>query len=181
MVTMTTDPLALVSRAPVHLTVAGVPLAVPWAPAGRWLEALRDPFTAAVFLADEEGRDQLLDAMVERGGVKGPLREASVGLIRQMSGRDQWWEAVRLAYIGANGLLGELTLRGVDPWSVGLGQWCAATYTAATRHAKTEDVLKFDAQIGFPPPGFEDEWDDGVDLGAVEAAMSGMAGLSVGG
>lgn len=178
---MTTDPVALVSRAPVHLTVAGVPLVVAYVPAARWLEALRDPFTAAAFLADDAGRDRLLDVMVERGGVKQPLRDASVGLIRRVSGREQWWETVRLAYLGADGLLGELTLRGVDPWAVSLGQWCAATYTAATRHAKTEDVLKFDAQIGFPPPGFEDEWDDGVDLDAVESAMAGMAGLSVGG
>lgn len=178
---MTTDPVALVSRAPVRLTVAGVPLLVPYAPAGAWLGRLRDPFTVAVSMADEASRDRLLDLMLDAGGVTGQLRTASVGLLRQVSGREQWWETVRLAYLGADGLLGELTLRGVDPWRVSLGQWCAATYTAATRHAKTEDVLKFDAQLGFPPPGFEDEWDDGVDLDAVESAMSGMAGLSVGG
>lgn len=178
---MTTDPLARITRAPVRLTVAGVPVCVPYAPAGAWLVPMGDPFTVALAMADERSRDAVLDVMIERGGVRPELRAVSLELLARASGRDFWWEAVRLAYLGAGDLLGELTLRGVDPWSVSLGQWCAAVYTACTREAKLEDRLKFDAQLGFPPPGFEDEWDDEVDLDATEAAMAGIAGLSTGG
>jgi len=178
---MTSDPYAMISRTPVNLAVAGVRVEVPYAPAGAWMVELRQPFTVALTMSDTASQDRLLDAMVERGGVAGPLRTASLDLLRQVSGRPFWWETLRLAGLGAGDLLGEMTLRGVDPWSVSLGQWCSAVYAACTRNAKLEDVLKFDAQLGFPPPGYEDEWDDGVDLDATEAAMANFAGLSNGG
>jgi hypothetical protein len=177
--TMTTDPYAAVSRAPVSLTVAGVRLVVRYAPAGAWLPALQNPFGIALTMADD-GRHELFDVLAAGRG-RDELRAVSLGLLRRLSGRDFWWETLRLAGLGAGDLLGELTLRGVDPWSVSLGQWCAATYAAATRGAKTEDVLRFDAQLCFPPIGYEDEWDDGVDLDATAAAMAGVPGLSTGG
>ena len=178
---MTTDPYALVSRTPQRIAVAGIRLTIPYAPAAAWLDSLRQPFTVALSMADSPSRDRLLDAMIERGGLTVPLRTASLDLLRRMSGWDFWWETVRLAGLGAGDLLGELTLRGVDPWNVSLGQWCSATYTACIRDAKQEDRFRFDAQLSFPPAGYEDEWDDGVDLDATEAAMAGIPGLSIGG
>lgn len=176
---MTTDPYAMLSRAPVSLTVAGVRLVIRYAPAGAWLPHLGNPFGIAFTMADD-GRHELFDVLAQGRG-REELKSASLSLLRNVSGRPFWWETARLAGLGAGDLLGELTLRGVDPWNVSLGQWCSAVYAACTREAKLEDRLRFDAQLGFPPPGFEDEWDDGVDLEATEAAMAGVPGLGIGG
>jgi hypothetical protein len=173
------DPLAMVSRSPVLVKVAGIALVVRYQPVGAWLAHLSDPFTVAYTMADD-GKDDLFPVLA-RGRAREDLSKASTALLRTVSGRDMWWETVRLASLGATDLLGELTLRGVDPWNVSIGQWCSAVYTACTRHADMTGRMRFDAQLSFPPAGYEDEWDDGVDPDATEAAMAGIPGLSIGG
>ena len=65
-----------------------------------------------------------------------------------------------------------MVLAGVDPWSLTVGQWCAAIYTLYTRDRKPDDVFKFDVLVNAAPAGEVDEWGDDDYETMVQAARS---------
>ena len=74
-------------------------------------------------------------------------------------------------------VLGRLVLANVDPWARSLGEWCAATYALCVKGCDEKGRMRFDFSLSVPPPGYEDEWDDGGDdPEAVQAAVAKMMG-----
>lgn len=105
------------------------------------------------------------------------MQAESRRILAEQTGR-KWWEAGRLlATSEAPEVLGRMTLSGIDPWTVSVGQWCAAVYALCTQHQDQQGRLKFDFSLSIPPRGFEDEWDDGSDdSDQIEAAVARMMG-----
>jgi len=171
------DPGALISRSPVTLTVAGVKVTVPFAPAAAWLDALQDPARAVLHLADKPSKERLMWALLDVPGAEDAIRAQSYDLIRRATGRSQWWESTRLANTAASpDVLGRLVLAGVDPHTRSIGEWCAAMYTVATQNADQTQQIKFDMTLAFPPPGYEDEWDDDEDYESMAAGFRDLPG-----
>lgn len=165
---MPTDPFRSLSREPSRVTVHGVELRLSWHPALDWIEAVRMG-TDSVVLSLADNAEELVVALA-LGEV--PLREvseASHRLLEEETGR-KWWVALKLLVSSCGGeILGELTLSGVDPARVSLGQWCAATYRVLTRNAEPRDKMKLDFELELPPSGYEEAWDDGNDFEAMVA------------
>lgn len=170
---------AALTRNPVTVQVDGRDIAVPYRTAGEWLAALSDsqPSLCLVRLTDETNRAWLLSRLAEGTLDLEAAARGSYDALEQVGGR-RWWETYRLALLGVEDpLLGHLVLAGVDPYARGLGEWCAAVYTLATRNAKPEDQFKLDAQLAAPPPGYEDEWETEEDFAAMVAAARNMPGM----
>jgi hypothetical protein len=160
------DPLRTLAREGSTVTVAGAVLVVPWCSALEWLTVLRrDPSSAVLALADNPDD---VTVSLARGDMRWEdLRRASRDALETETGR-AWWIALRLAYTSAGeSVLGELTLCGVDPARVSLGQWCAAVYRILTRNADAKGKAKVDFELELPPPGEESAWDDGNDFAAM--------------
>lgn len=176
---MASDASLLLSRDDIHLTVAGATIRIPFAPAATWLNVLDQPDYLIFGLADQEGKETLLSLLVDTPGADQAIRTQSRALIKRVTGRERWWEAVRLAYTGASpGFLGHLVLAGVDANVRTIGEWCASVYTVSTRNADDTGRIRFDMSIALPPEGLEDEWDDGNDFESMQADFRDFPGMS---
>jgi hypothetical protein len=175
---MTTSDFAALSRDPFPVTLAGQTFLIPWRPAAEWAACLRRTELLAVLLAEEGDRDEMAQLALVSGETAQELTRESFRIIGEQTGRSMWWEGARLlATSGSPDILGRLTLAGVDPWRVSVGQWCAATYALCTQNADDKGRLRFDFSLSIPPQGFEDEWDDGGDdAEEISAAVAGMMG-----
>jgi hypothetical protein len=160
------DPFRTLSHEPDAVTLGTTYLELPWRPALDWVEAVRrNPASLALALADEP--DEAILALAAGDLTAKALEAASFDLIERHTGM-RWWVALKLVGGAADkGLLGELTLSGVDPSRVTFGQWCAATYRILTRNADAKERIKIDFDLDVPPPGYEDAWDDGNDFDAL--------------
>jgi hypothetical protein len=155
---------AALSREPVPVTLGGRRFLIPWRPAARWALLLKRPDLLAVRLAEPDDRDEMAQLALSSPDYVREVMSESLRILGEQSGRQFWWEGGRLiATSGAPDILGRLTLAGVDPWVVSVGQWCAATYALCTKDADDKGRLKFDFSLSIPPEGFEDQWDDGSD------------------
>lgn len=169
------------------MELAGIEIIIPAAPASRWLYALTaSNLEMAVLpgmLADREAR--LVAALLENERITPvQLNNAAYGAISLAAGMD-WWVALRLAGSAnhADGnILGELTLRGVDPAAMPLARWCAAVYALVTRNLDDTELMKTKARLFLVPnlPGLEIE-EAGIDDAQVIAMLAGMPGVSMGG
>lgn len=171
-----TEFLAL-SRSPVPVTLCGETFYLPWRPAAEWAMVMDRYTMMAVLLAEQRDRDRIAELMLEQAGGWAEIEAESYRLIAEQTGR-RWWEGLRLiSTSNSTEGLGHLTLAGVDPWKVSLGQWCAATYALYTKNLDRQGRLRFDFSLSIPPEGFEDEWDDGSDdVEEIAAAVAGMMG-----
>ncbi|MFJ9029818.1 hypothetical protein ACIRQP_15045 [Streptomyces sp. NPDC102274] len=174
------DPYAAISRSPATVTVAGHLVTIPHRPAGAWLAALADarPSLALMRVADGPSRAWLIGQLAAGDLPWDIAAQGSYDALTAAGGRP-WWETHRLLSLSVEpSTLGHLVLAGLDPWARSTGEWTAAVYTLLTRHAKPEEVFKFDSQLGAPPPGFEDHWDDDTDFEAMAAAARNMPGMN---
>ena len=164
-------------RQPLTVTVAGVRVVIPYRPAGAWAQALDHPGWMAATLADPEGRSVIADLLIEHPGARADVREESLRILAEASGR-KWWEAARLIATSASPeVLGRLVLAGADPWGRSVGEWCAAVYALCVKGQDERGRLRFDFHLSVPPRGYEDEWDDeGDDAEATAAAVNAMLG-----
>lgn len=171
-----TDP-SLLSRRPLPVTLAGETFLLPWRPAAEWADCLNRYTLLSVNLAEPKTRNRMAALLLDVPGTGEEIQRESYRLLSEQTGR-KWWEALRLlANANSPEALGHLTLEGVDPWSVSVGQWCAATYVLYTRNQDMQGRLKFDFTLSIPPEGFDDEWDDGADdVEAIAAAVAGLMG-----
>lgn len=166
-----TDPLRLLSRGPAYARVGGHELIVPWHPARDWLEAIRHDHRGLVLRLAEDAGD-LVAGLADLSVPLSDVEKGSVQLLEEETGR-RWWIALKLAYSSAGeSVLGELTLSGVDPGQVSIGQWCAAVYRVLTRNCDAKERMKLDFELELPPPGYEDSWDDGNDWSDFNALVA---------
>lgn len=168
--------LGVLSRGPVVVMLRGVMVTLPFRPAAVWCQSLDRLDLLIPALADDEGRDAISDLVIEGRLSRDELQAEAFQILQQASGR-KWWEAGRLMSTSlSTAILGRLVLAGVDPWQRSVGEWCAAVYALCTKSADEKSLLKFDFSLSVPPPGFDDEWDDG-DIDP-DAAMASVQGLS---
>lgn len=171
------------SRDPLTITVAGTRIEIPYRPAAVWAKAIREShrLPVAAGLADEPGRETLADLLVAGGTALADLRAESHRILEEIGGR-RWWEVATLLNTSVSGeVLGRMLLAGLDPWERSLGEWCAATYALCLKGQDEKGRIKFEFSLSIPPPGYEDQWDDGGDdPAAVEAAMKLMGGAGGG-
>lgn len=169
--------LTALSRDPSTVRIGGREFLIPWQPAAVWIKHLDYNQVVAVRLVDPQERDVMAEAVLESPDGLEQLWAESRRVLSEQTGR-KWWEGLRLLATSVSPeVLGHLTLAGVDPWKVSLGQWCAATYTLCVRDADAKGRLKFDFSLSIPPEGFEDEWDDGADDAEnIESAVAKLMG-----
>lgn len=169
--------LSLISRAPVRVCVGGRDFALPFRPAAEWMAASRRLSTLVSQLAAPEDRETLVDLVMDHPRAADDLISEGRRVLREMTGRP-WYEAQKLINTSlAADALGRLVLAGVDPWQRTIGEWCAALYALYVKGADTKERTKLDFALAVPPPGAEDEWDDGgSDPEATAAAVAAMMG-----
>lgn len=169
----------ILSRDPLTITVAGTRIEIPYRPAAVWARATRESsrLPVAAALADDTGRETLADLLLEEDGAVADLRAESRRILGDVGGRP-WWEVSALLNTSVEGeLLGRMLLAGLDPWQRSLGEWIAATYALCLKGQDEKGRIRFQFSLSIPPPGYEDEWDDGgTDEAAIEAAQKLMGG-----
>ena len=167
---------APLSRSPLLITVAGTRVSIPYRPAASWAEALPRLNVLASLLAEPADRAVLTELVIEHPGARTELKSESLRILSEATGR-KWWEAGRLVSTSASPeVLGRLVLSGVDAWNRSVGEWCAATYALCVKGQDEKGRLRFDFSLSIPPSGYDDEWDDGDDPAAVQAALGAMMG-----
>ena len=168
--------VGILSRSDRPILMAGTRVCVPFRPAAQWCADLARIHYLVVDLADDEGRDALVDLVMDGSAGMEDLRSASFRLLEEATGR-KWWEAGRLMSSSLDPeILGRLVLAGVDPWHRSIGEWCAAVYALAVKGQDEKGRMRFEFSLSIPPVGYEDQWDDGmVDPAAVQASVAGLS------
>jgi len=150
-------------RDPLTVTLAGTQFTVPYRPAAVWTQAMVQPQTLAAALADQEERDEMADLLLDYPQAVDELRQESLRILSEATGW-KWWEGGRLLNTSVQSeVLGRLVLANVDPWARSVSEWCAAVYALCVKGQDEKGRIKFDFSLSVPPPGYEDEWDDGGD------------------
>lgn len=154
-------------------------VSISFRPAGAWIEALSDSNAGYIVVPMARGttRDILLDAMADSEITDDQVAAASYKLISDVTGY-KWWEAVRLMLVSVRpDVLGRTVIRGMDPWSLTVGQWCAGVYALLTENMGKDDLFKFESMLGDPPEGADDddEWDT-EEFNSMVAAARAMPG-----
>lgn len=167
---MASDRAPVFLRSPLTVIVAGVTVTVPYRAAAEWVAHLDQLHILAAKLADQDGRDTLARLIVEHPAAAEQLKEESLRLLAEVTGR-QWWESGRLLATSADTeILGRLVLAGVDPWQRSVGEWAAAVYALCLKDQDQKGRDRFKFTLSLPPPGYEEQWDDGLpDLDDLEA------------
>ena len=167
----------LISRRPLRVTVGGRDLLLPYAPAAEWISATRRLSVLVSQLATPEDREALVDLVMDSPGGAEDLIQEGKRILRHTTGRP-WYEAQKLINTSMSAeTLGRLRLAGVDPWECSVGEWCACVYALYVKGADTKERTKLDFSLALPPPGAEDEWDDGgSDPEATMSAVQAMMG-----
>lgn len=160
------DPVGALLRNPIHITVGPVETTIPYRTASTWIEVvLYSRRALAAVLSDH--RTELTHALLRGEITAGDLESASHAALERASGR-RWFVAEKLIATSLSPeMLGELTLCGVDPDRVSIGQWCAATYRVMVRNADRKERNKVDFELELPPAGETEAWDDGNDWNAL--------------
>ena len=160
---------------------------VPAAPASRWLYAMTARNLELEILPgmlDERDARLVVDLLAAERITMLQLSHAAYRALGEAAGMD-WWVALRLAGAANHtdgNVLGELTLRGVDPCAMPLARWCAAVYALVVRNLDDTELMKTKARLFLVPdlPGLEIE-DAGMDEAQVVAMLAAMPGVSLGG
>lgn len=161
-------------RDPVSITICGTHVLLPYRPAADWIRALRKIQTLAVALADDRGRDVILDLVIDNPLAHHEIEAESLRILGEAANRNWWGTARLLATSATPEVLGRLVLAGVDPHARSVGEWCAAVYSVCVKGQDEKGRIRFDFSLAVPPTGYEDAWDDeGVD--PVEMAKAAAA------
>ncbi len=155
---------------------------VPWAPASRWIECTTS--TAGLIgvltgLTDDRTADAVIERVMDGEVSPREVSEAAYDLIGQAAPY-KWWKTVRLLSLSTrDDIVGHLTLEGVNPRVLTVGQWAAAVYVLVTRNTDGSERFKTDVAFDDPPPGIvDDQWMDESDFNAMVANARAMPGQS---
>jgi len=168
---------ASISPQPVQVEAAGRSFTIPVLPASNWIVALSGPEPVSeVFpgLLSSGDFDRILDLMEDGRVDVEDLRKPAFEAVTAASGF-RWWEALRLVGMAEGGpsVIGEMTIRGIDPADIPFGRWCAAVYVLATRNLEPKERMKWDAKFSAPPPEAIDEEEDS----SFEDMIKGFQGM----
>jgi hypothetical protein len=172
---------ASLSARPIGVEASGHIFTLPAASAAVWITALceEDPITAVFpgLLSDDSY--ERATRMISAGQM--PMRavkRAAFDAITRASGR-RWWEAIRLVGMSDDDgyVVGELTLRGVDPWAMPFARWCAAVYALATRGLEPKDHMKWTTKLAAPPPIEEAMAEADESAGSFEDMIRGFQSM----
>ncbi len=168
----------LISRSGWSVPFSGTSVRVPFCPAERWISALQEsgPATLLAVLARPATGESILDTLAAGEAGEDDLSTASYKLIEYATGY-KWWEAFRLMTVSVRpDVLGRTVLAGMDPWFLTPGQWCSGVYALFTKDMGKDDLFKFDAMLGDPPEGVDDDEWATEDFDAMVAAARAMPG-----
>ena len=146
---------------------------IPWAPADRWISGcLAGPVTLLVALTGPDTGMAVTEALLEERVSPQEADQAAYTLLERATPY-RWWKAVRLVGLSAGDTTaGALTLKGLDPRTLTIGQWVTAVYALYTNGADQKGKFKIDALLDDPPAGVL-EWQTDAEFNAmVEAARS---------
>lgn len=167
---------AVLTRAPVRVRVGGEEFELPYRPAAEWAAALERLDFLVTSLADDDVRDRIVGLRLAHVRVRDELRDEALRILEEQGGR-KWWEVGRLLSTSVDTeVLGHLVLAGVDPWKRSVGEWCAAVYALCLKNQDEKGRMKFEFQLSLPPPGYEEQWDDGNDVASLQAAYAKALG-----
>lgn len=148
------------SDAPIVVHVGEQPVEIPHRNAAEWINAVHaanGPGALVVFLARENTSEIVKDELAAGLITLEEIQEASLDLIREAVPY-QWWKTVRLMFLsGRPEVLGRTVMHGMDPWELGISQWCAGVYALCTENSDDRGRLKFDASLESRPAGVEDD------------------------
>lgn len=162
-------------RGPVTVTIHGQHFSLPFRPAAEWAAGLERLDYLVTHLADQETRDAVVDIRLMGAPVREELSREGLRILEEQGGR-KWWEVARLIATSMDTrILGKLVLAGVDPWQRSVGEWAAAVYAVCVEGQNQQGLDRFEFTLSIPPPGFEDRWDDEVDLDAIEAEYAALS------
>lgn len=144
------------------------------ASAREWinLDSIR---VASLYFALEDRRELIRD--VASGRMNGEeLAGWSHKLAEALTGW-KWWEVnTLLVTSGSRGVLGRLTLAGIDPDGVTLGQWCSSVWAVLTENLDAKGVQRLETELSLPPEGYEAAWDDDEEYYQAMLAQAGQFG-----
>lgn len=167
---------AVLQRAPVRVRVGGCEFELPYRPAAEWAAGLDRLDFLVSHLADEETRSAIVDLRLKNPSVREDLKNESLRILAEQGGR-AWWEVGRLvATSTSTEVLGRLVLAGVDPWARSVGEWAAAVFALCVKGQDEKGRMKFEFSLSLPPPGYEEQWDDGNDVASLQAAYAKALG-----
>lgn len=172
---------ASISPQPVGVEAVGRSFVIPVRTASEWITAVaQDDFVTAVFpgLLPPDGVSTIVEMLIEGYLEPDELKRPAFDAITAASGF-RWWEAMRLVGMadGNQQVIGELTLRGVDPDTIPFGRWCAALYALAVRGMDEKERQKWLAKFTMPPPEAMDEAAETDGFQDMIKGFRGMAGV----
>lgn len=170
--------LALISRSLVRVTIGGRDFLLPYRCAAEWIQATQRSTALVARLATPEQREELLDLVMDHPDGARDMTLEGKRILGEATGRPGYQAQKLIAASLGTETLGRLVLAGVDPWQRTIGEWCAALYALYVKGADTKERNKLDFSLALPPPGAEDEWDDGAnsDPEATASAVQAMMG-----
>jgi len=155
------DPIASLSRADLWVTIADQSYRMKFRPAAFWLERLLgerimvDSFIPA--MVDRNGRDDLMDRMVDGEVDDAEIIEAFRDALSLASGRS-WWFTLNLVAVVKSvwaELNGQIVRAGIDPYRVTLGAWLDAVWTMVLENIdKPEERSRITTLLNNPPEGY---------------------------
>ena len=167
------------AREPLSVTLAGAHLAVPYAPAAVWVNALCEGsghFTLITSLLPERDTAAVVDRVLNGGVTLEDVQKAAESLL-SAAAPYSWWKTARLLSASARqDIAGSLTLSGLDPWELTPAQWATAVYASLVKGLESKDKFKVDAVLDDPPAGVTDEWMDESEFQAMIAAARNAPG-----
>jgi hypothetical protein len=163
------------------VSVGGRRFTVPFRNAADWtvaMETASGPYDCLLYLLEWRDRDQLLDGLAFGTVDASDLHSASHRLTEECSPY-RWWETYRLLMVATRPtVLGRTVVKGMDPYSLTVAQWCSGIFSLLTEHLDDSGRFKFEAQLADPPDGVDDgdDWayQDFEQMVAQARAMPGQ-------
>lgn len=171
---------AAIASKPVAVAASGRVLTFPSMPASTWIAALAEEdliFSVVPCLLNESGYDFIMDRLFEEKIGPKDLRRPAFDAISAASGF-RWWEALSLVGLCESDpfVIGELTLRGVDPDRMPFGRWCTAVYALAIRGLGEKERMKWLAKFNAPPP-IAEAMDESLDGDSFSEMIRGFRNI----
>lgn len=177
---MTSNPYA---REPVEVTVAGLRVYAPGASAARWIEATCSRagiLGVLTGLTDDATAERLVERVADGHATPEDVAKAAYDMLGQAT-EYRWWKTARLLSLSTRAdIAGALTLKGLDPSRLAVGQWCAAVYVLVTQGTAASERFKTDVAFDDPPPGAEadDDWMSEAEFNAMVESARNAPGQS---